>query len=110
MTDEKIYEIKALPSKINGIGCFADEDIPEGIIAIRTHLREHQAWIRLNHRCQKPNLEYDRWKWAFRSLRPIKSGEELTFDYRNGFHSYYEIVMKTKCHCPDCRNGSAEID
>jgi hypothetical protein len=56
---------------------------------------------RINHCCE-PNLNVRkaRGKIYFYSLRPIRKGEELTFDYH-----FAEERIKIPCHCgaPGCR-------
>jgi len=114
-------------SVIAGEGIFATQDIPKGKIVIimkgkmyhEVQTTKTQAmtnpnmvgvgkdlWIdpifpisKINHSCN-PNVGM-RGRVLFVAMRPIKKGEELTFDYSTSEESPWEI----HCHCgaPQCR-------
>ncbi len=58
-----------------------------------------EGMMHLNHSCN-PNVGL-RGQITFAAMRPIKSGEELTFDYATGDHDDWE--MECRCGALQCR-------
>ena len=87
-------------SKINGLGLFAKEAIPQATNLGMTHVKIGETIIRtplggfINHsndpNCVKVELNHDDTlktkKWTLVTLRDIKEGEEITLRY-----TFYKI-------------------
>lgn len=117
-----------------GRGLFAQEDIPKGVCVIeymgRTLSREEEytsrsrylfevtkkktidGWTKrnkaryINHSC-KPNCEVEVYKkrvFVF-SLRKIKAGEELGYDYGKSY--FNEFLKPIGCRCRKCMSEKA---
>ena len=84
------------PSKVNGLGLFANEDIAQGTNLGMSHMKIEDTIFRtplggfINHanepNCAKVELlmkndSFDYKKWNLMTLRNIKEGEELTLQY-----------------------------
>ena len=84
------------PSKVNGLGLFAEEDIAQGTNLGMSHMKIEDTIFRtplggfINHanepNCAKVELlmkneSFDYKKWNLMTLRNIKEGEELTLQY-----------------------------
>ena len=94
------------PSKVNGLGLFAQETIPQATNLGMTHLQFGETLVRtplggfINHandpNCVKAELRmtsedlqghrYDYKKWNLITIRDIEEGEELTVRY-----TFYKI-------------------
>jgi len=93
------------PSKVNGLGVFTQETIPQATNLGMTHLQFGKTLIRtplggfINHsddpNCEKVKLKFSNEdkqpgyifnKWNLITLRNIKEGEELTLKY-----TFYKI-------------------
>ena len=94
------------PSKVNGLGLFAKETIPQATNLGMTHIKIGEKIIRtplggfINHandsNCIKVELhmtnmdniqrQYDYKKWNLITIKDIKQGEELTLTY-----TFYKI-------------------
>ena len=94
------------PSKVNGLGLFAQETIPQATNLGMTHLQFGETLVRtplggfINHandsNCLKVELhmtnmdniqrQYDYKKWNLITIKDIKQGEELTLTY-----TFYKI-------------------
>jgi hypothetical protein len=120
---------------IAGLGIFADEDIPKGAClmeyfgrtlepkeeytinskylfeinskkTIDGSIRENKARY-FNHSC-RPNAEADIVKGQvfIMSLRKIKKGEEVLYDY--GKEYFNEYIKPHGCRCPKCAEKAAQ--
>ena len=89
------------PSKVNGLGLFANEDIAQGTNLGMSHMKIEDTIFRtplggfINHanepNCAKVELlmkndSFDYKKWNLIALKNIKKGEELTLKY-----TFYKI-------------------
>ena len=94
------------PSKVNGLGLFAQETIPQATNLGMTHVKIGEKIIRtplggfINHandsNCLKvellmtnhddPKIKFDYTKWNLVTIKDIKQGEELTLTY-----TFYKI-------------------
>ena len=90
------------PSKINGIGLFADQKIKQGTNFGMSHLKIGDTIFRtplggfINHsdkpNCMKAEARVNTYKvWRVFALRDIKEGEELTLEY-----TFYKIYDEGK--------------
>ena len=104
------FEIK---SGIHGIGVFATKDIKKGELIFtmegktvnhptrtsvqidaKLHIEDKIAG-RINHSCT-PNAKVDRKTKSFISLKDIKIGDEITFDYNQNEDT---LASPFICHC-----------
>ena len=94
------------PSKVNGLGLFAKETIPQATNLGMTHIKIGEKILRtplggfINHandsNCVKgellmtnhddPTVKFDYKKWNLITIKDIKQGEELTLTY-----TFYKI-------------------
>ena len=94
------------PSKVNGLGLFAKEAIPQATNLGMTHIKIGEKILRtplggfINHandsNCVKvellmtnhddPTVKFDYKKWNLITIKDIKQGEELTLKY-----TFYKI-------------------
>ncbi len=95
-------------SEITGRGVFAEEDIKKGEFIFRTG-DNFSVFVFLNHSC-RPNAELIKQDERalcdkLFALCNIKTGKEITFDYRKTRWSHYydEIEEKTGCSCGKCK-------
>jgi uncharacterized protein len=123
----------AVKRSMTGLGLFAGEAIPAGVCIIEytgTPITEEQRLKSnslylfdagagrtidgsprsnraryINHSC-RPNCEavLHRGRILIFSLRKIKNGEELAYDYGE---EYMRVNLKNRCLCPKCRQKKA---
>ncbi|HEY4486123.1 MAG TPA: SET domain-containing protein [Candidatus Paceibacterota bacterium] len=102
--------LKVKKSPIAGRGLFTFKSFSRGETIFRGRIREGCYLIRhLNHSC-RPNTRFiekttdSELSDLLISIKKIKPGEELTFDFRNTRWAprYWPIVQKKGCRCPSC--------
>jgi len=102
-----------------GAALVAEEDIPAGAAvfeffgalastptrySIQRDHEQHWAldglWISLNHACE-PNCRVDFDLWTLQAVRPIRAGEQLTYNYLS---TEWEMAAPFSCGCgsPRC--------
>ncbi len=123
------WQVGHARSAIDGMGVFAREDIPAGVLVLEcrgivlhrdevtddmramqigpdTYLAENPARPSvddfLNHGCE-PNIGFSTGSIALYSLRQIENGEELLFDYSTCMNER-GWIMRCRCGALNCRS------
>ena len=87
--------VEVRDSAIHGRGVFALQDIPPG-----AEVPVGSYFMFLNHSCD-PNAEL-RPDNRYYARKPIRAGEEITFDYRGT--PFAKFLRGVVCNCPLCRS------
>ncbi len=129
------YELKVKRTK-TGLGLFSMSEIPKGkciieykgrVISKKEEYTINSKYLMeidsrtvidgsarsniaryINHSC-KPNAEIATWKkkaWIM-SIKKIKPGEEILYDY--GEEYWEEYIGPHRCRCSRCRHKSAHV-